>query len=253
VFEKNRAYWDAWSAQYQQAHHDELARRPLAWGVWRIPESDIQVLGDLRGRRVLELGCGAAQWTSALHQLELDVVGLDASTVQLRHARAHASDLAVHPPLVQGDAHALPFGAATFDVVFCDHGAMSFAEPHRALAEVSRILRDEGLFAFCISTPVRDACCDPVTGAFTGRLETDYFTLGPFDDGESVSASLPYGEWIRLFRRESLAIEDLVELQAPARATSTYSDYVGPEWAARWPAEHIWKLRREPRRIGQRT
>jgi len=221
--------------------------------VWRIPESEVQALGDLRSLRVLELGCGAAQWTGALRQLDVDVVGLDASTVQLRHARAHMADLGVNPPLVQGDAHALPFNESSFDVVFCDHGAMSFADPHRAISEASRVLRDGGIFAFCISTPLRDACCDPVTGAFTGRLETEYFTLGPFDDGESVSPSLPYGEWIRLFRRESLAIEDLLELRPPAHATTTYSDYVNVEWAARWPAEHIWKLRRERRGIGQRT
>jgi SAM-dependent methyltransferase len=253
MFDKNRAYWNAWSAQYQQNHHADLARRPLAWGVWRIPESEVQVLGDLRGRRVLELGCGAAQWTCALHQLDIHVVGIDASSEQLRHGRAHAAALAMGPPLVLGDAHALPFLDSTFDVVFCDHGAISFAEPHRAVTEASRVLRDEGLFAFCMSTPLRDACCDPVTGEFTGRLETDYFSLGPFDDGHSVSASLPYGDWIRLFRRESLAVEDLVELRAPASATTTYSDYADADWAARWPGEHIWKLRREPRRVGQHT
>ena len=39
---------------------------PLAWGAWRRPESELQVLGDVTGRDVLELGCGAAQWSAAL-------------------------------------------------------------------------------------------------------------------------------------------------------------------------------------------
>ena len=155
-FEKNRRFWDAHSDGYQARHRGTLARYPLAWGVWRIPESEIGVLGDLRGRRVLELGCGAAQWTCALHAQGSSVVGLDLSGEQLQHARVHARECQVMPPLVQGDAQRLPFADATFDVVFCDHGAMTFASPARTVPEASRILRDDGLFVFCMSTPIRD-------------------------------------------------------------------------------------------------
>jgi hypothetical protein len=37
-------------------------------------------------------------------------------------------------------------------------------------------------------------------------------------------------------------VDDLVELQAPAHARTTYSDFVPAAWAQKWPAEHIWKL-----------
>jgi SAM-dependent methyltransferase len=252
-FEKNRGFWDGYSTAYQERHRATLANDPLAWGVWRIPEAEIGVLGDLAGLRVLELGCGAAQWTCALRSGGFDVVGMDLSAGQLRHARSHALECSTPVPLVQGDAHDLPFGDATFDVVFCDHGAMTFASPERAVRETSRVLRDGGLFAFCMSTPIRDICSDPVTGAFTGHLETDYFTLGPLDDGESVTAQLPYGAWIRLFRRESLRVEDLVELRAPDAPSTTYTDFVPAAWASRWPAEHIWKVRRESRQVGHQT
>ena len=247
MYKKNRGFWDAQSAGYQQEHGATLERQPLAWGVWRIPEADLRVLGDLAGLDLLELGCGAAQWTVALRARGIAVVGFDLSEQQLCHARAHAQQCGVHAPLVHGDAQQLPFCDAAFDVVFCDHGAMTFASPEPAIAEASRVLRDEGLFAFCMSTPIRDLSSDPVTGAFTGRLDSDYFTLGPLDDGTSVTAQLPYGEWIRLFRRHSFRIEDLIELQAPLDAQTTYGDFVERQWARRWPAEHIWKVRRERR------
>jgi len=48
---------------------------------------------------------------------------------------------------------------------------MTFAAPEQVIPEVSRVLRDGGLFAFCISTPLRDICSHPVTGAFIGSLE----------------------------------------------------------------------------------
>jgi SAM-dependent methyltransferase len=244
AFDRNRPFWDAESDAYQRAHGESLARRPLAWGVWRIAESALGVLGDVSGRRVLELGCGAAQWTCGLLQAGAHTVGLDASARQLEHARAYAARLGLRPPLVHGSAEQVPFRDGTFDIVFCDHGAMTFAAPEASVPEAARVLRPGGLLAFCISTPLRDICADPVTFAVTDRLAADYFSLGPLDDGHSVSAQLPYGAWIRLFRRHNLYVDDLIELQAPAGAVTTYADYVPAEWASRWPAEHIWKLRK---------
>lgn len=247
MFSKNRGFWDQLSAEYQAAHGAELTARALAWGVWRIPESEVRALGDLRGRRILELGCGGAQWTAALRQQGMDVVGLDVSSQQLNAARTNVAAAGVSAPLVQASAEDLPFADGTFDVVFCDHGAMSFVAPEWAIPEVSRVLRDDGVFVFCMSTPLRDICAHPVTGAFTGTLDMDYFFLGPFDDGECVSTQLPYGAWIRLFRQHSLIVDDLIELQAPPDARTTYRDYVSAEWASRWPAEHIWKVSRQRR------
>jgi hypothetical protein len=64
--QKNRIDWNRSSDDYQLRHGDVLKDRALAWGIWRIPESDLRVLGDVGGQEVLELGCGAAQWSIAL-------------------------------------------------------------------------------------------------------------------------------------------------------------------------------------------
>jgi hypothetical protein len=62
----------------------------------------------------------------------------------------------------------------------------------------------------------------------------------------SAEFQLPYGEWVRLFRANRLAIEDLIELRPAADATSTYQTYATLGWARDFPAEHIWKVRKEP-------
>jgi SAM-dependent methyltransferase len=237
---KNRAFWNAISTEYQATHGPRLHQHPMAWGVWRIPESQIRVLGHVEDRDVLELGCGAAQWTHALAQAAARATGLDLSDQQLTHARAQTADAS----LVQGDAERLPFCREAFDIVFCDHGATVFASPRAIIPEVCRVLRPGGLFAFCMSSPIRHICFDTTANAVTRRLAADYFGLSTFDDGRSVEYQLPYGEWIRLFRRHQLTVEDLIELQPPARATTTYSDFVPVAWARQWPAEHIWKLRK---------
>jgi len=50
---------------------------------------------------------------------------------------------------------------------------------------------------------------------------------------------------IRVLRGCGFAIEDLIELQAPAAAQShASSDIVAPAWAYRWPSEEIWQARK---------
>jgi SAM-dependent methyltransferase len=211
--------------------------------VWSIPEADLRVLGDVRGKDVLEFGCGAAQWSIALTKLGARSVGLDNSARQLEHARRLMAEASVEFPLVHASAENVPLADASFDVVFCDHGAMTFADPERTVPEAARLLRAGGLFAFSAHTPLHFICWDELADRIGDRLRANYFECTS-DEGEAVAFSRPYGEWIRLFRRHGFAIEDLIELRPPEGATSTYSDYVTYDWARAWPAEQIWRLRR---------
>lgn len=237
----NRAFWDGDSDEYQAAHGDALARAPLAWGAYRIPEDELDVLGDLRDRDVLELGCGAAQWSIALDGLGTRVVGLDVSRRQLRHAR----DASASVPLVLANGEQLPFGEASFDTVFCDHGAISFCEPSVIVAECARVLRPGGVLAFCCTHPLLYLTWDPARQRQSRRLQIPYAELGRMDTGDgTIDWALPPGAWVRLLRTNGFEIDDVLELSAPAGATTTYTEFAPPRWAHRWPAEWIWRARR---------
>ena len=243
--ERNQRAWDARAELYQSLHGPQLAQSGgLAWGVWQLPESQLRVLGEVRDRDVLEFGCGAAQWSIALAAAGARVTGLDLSARQLEHARVLMTQAGVDFPLVHASAEATPFADASFDIVFCDHGAMTFADPHRTVPEAARVLRRGGLLAFSMHTPILDLAW-PVGAEHPGeRLESDYWSLHAIDEpGEPVAFQLPYGGWIRLFREHGLVVEDLLELRPPADATSSYRGVRDLEWARRWPMEHIWRLR----------
>ena len=124
---------------------------------------------------------------------------------------------------------------------------MSFCDPYRTVPEVARVLRAGGRFAFNISTLLRNLCYpvgDPAAPV-SRKLHSKYFGARAFDWGDgTIDYQIPHGEWITLFRDHDLAVEDLLELRAPKRATSTYADYVDHDWARRWPAEEIWKVRK---------
>ncbi len=212
--------------------------------MWSIPEDELHVLGDVHGKDVLEYGCGAAQWSIALAQRGARCVGLDNSARQLEHARRAMAQANVDFPLVHASAEAVPLPDASFDVVFCDHGAMTFADPDRTVPEAARLLRAGGLLAFNAESPLHFICWDQAANAFTDRLVHDYFETLRMEDAGAVSFSRPYGEWIRLFRRHGFAVEDLIELRPPHGASTTYTGFTTYAWARAWPAEQIWRVRR---------
>jgi SAM-dependent methyltransferase len=243
----NRAFWDADADDYQAEHAPELTAAPLAWGVWRVLESELGVLGDVRDLDVLEYGCGGAQWSVALAASGARVVGLDQSRGQLRHARALASTAAHPVPLLCASGEAVPFADGSFDLVFCDHGAMSFCDPDRSVPEVARVLRPGGRLVFSHTTPWPYLAWSKRRDRVTRRLRRSYFGMRRFDDGDgegTIDFQLPYGEWIRCFRTNGFAIDDLIELRAPKHAHTTYVDF-DARWARRWPAEQIWCVRKQ--------
>lgn len=242
---KNRGGWDRYSDEYQAKHGPQLNRWGRAgWGTWSVPESRLQILGDPEGLDVLEFGCGAAQWSINLARRGARMVGMDLSGRQLEHARALIARTRASVPLVQANAERAPFADASFDVVFCDHGAMTFADPGRTVPEAARLLRPGGLFAFNIASLFHFLCYNAETEQVDDRLHVDAFGPLRAEEDDGVDFQLTYGEWIRLFRANDLVIEDLLELRPPQRARSTYDEYVSIEWARRWPAENLWVTRK---------
>jgi SAM-dependent methyltransferase len=241
---RNRRFWDDDSDAYQEVHGADLAARPLAWGAWRRPESELGVLGDVRDQDMLELGCGGAQWSAALTSAGARATGLDLSAAQLRHAQSHCAAQGANVPLVHASGESLPFAANAFDIVFCDHGALSFCDPERTLPEVARVLRPEGMLAFCATHPLVYLTWSSRHERQSRKLHMDYDQLGriAFADG-TIDWVLPSGEWIALLRAHGFDVELLLELSPPADATTTYDEFVPDAWAHHWPAEQIWRAR----------
>jgi SAM-dependent methyltransferase len=242
---QNRAAWDRISDEYQRDHGPQLSKTELLWGGWSIPESELRILGDVAGKDALELGCGAAQMSIVLARAGARPVGLDVSSRQLEHARRLMDEAGVEFPLVQAPAENVPLPDESFDVVFCDHGGMTWADPYRSVPEAARVLRSGGLLAFNMTSPIAEICMDEATGVAGDRLQLDYFSLHRIEGGwGAVGYQLPYGEWIRLLRRSGLVVEDLVDLKPPEGATTTFTGWVPYEWARRWPSENVWKARK---------
>jgi SAM-dependent methyltransferase len=246
---RNRERWNATAEEYQTRNAPQITEQmrtgDLAWGLWGIPESDLNVLGDVDGKDVLELGCGAAQWSIALARRGARPVGLDLSDVQLAHAKRLREEMGVHVPLVHASAEQVPFAEGSFDLVFADHGAFTFANPYRTIPESARVLRSGGLLAFNRAHPINEIAWSMEDDHASDRLVYDYFDTFELTDPDGITEfTLPFGEWIRLFAENGLVVESLIEPRPAAGAVSTYRDDTDLEWSRKWPAEMIWRCRK---------
>jgi SAM-dependent methyltransferase len=101
-------------------------------------------VGLKAGDRVLDVACGAGYVAAAARDHAADVVGLDFSATQVR--LAEQTYPGIH--FTVGDAEALPFSEAQFDVVLNAFGFPHLANPDRAAAEAHRVLKPGGRFAY---------------------------------------------------------------------------------------------------------
>jgi ubiquinone/menaquinone biosynthesis C-methylase UbiE len=112
------------------------------------------IAGYAAGKRVLELCCGSGQGLGYLAHRATQVVGADLSAPLL--AQAHRQ-YGRRIPLVQLDAHTLPFDSGAFDVVAITEALYYFAAPAAVFEECRRILAPGGALTVACVNPDRPA------------------------------------------------------------------------------------------------
>jgi len=242
---RNRELWTRSNADHTDAQAPEAwAQEEITWGMFRVPESEVEVLGDVSGLDVLDLGCGVAYFSAWLARRGARPVGLDVTPAQLETARRMQAETGLSFPLVEASAEDVPLGDASFDLVLSEYGASIWCEPAAWIAEAARLLRSGGRLVFLRNSTLL-ILCSPDEGRVEERLARPQFGMRRLEWDGGVEFHLAHGDWIALLRSAGFDVERLVELQAPAEAADhPYYDFVGAEWARRWPAEEIWVARK---------
>lgn len=217
-----RLWWDGAADAYQSEHGDFLRDVGFVWSPEGVDEADARLLGDVIGKRILEIGCGAGQcgrWLRA--QGVREVVGFDLAWRQLQHSRRIDEQTGHRLPAVQADAQRMPFATDSFDVVFSAFGAFPFVPAaESALAEAARTLRPGGRFVFSVTHPIR--WCFPDDPTEHGLIvQQSYFDRRAYveedEDGRAIYAEHHHtiGDWVRGITSAGLVLRDLVEPEWP--------------------------------------
>jgi SAM-dependent methyltransferase len=136
-----------------------------------------------RGDRVLDLGCGAGRFLTALRDAGADPVGVELAEAAAERARANApgADVRLVDP-----GGSLPLGHGEIDLVWCSEVLEHIPDVAHALLEVRRVLRPGGRLL--------------ATVPFHGRVQAAAIALTRFDAHFD-----PLGQHVRHFTRSSLA------------------------------------------------
>jgi ubiquinone/menaquinone biosynthesis C-methylase UbiE len=127
--------------------YDTLRPTDAAW--WEAFDALVE-LGDLRGRRVLDVGCGTGRLAAALAgEAQSKVWGIDGSAEMVAVAR---ETLPAGVGVRQGSAEALPFRDGWFDRVTMSL-VLHLLDRPRALAEARRVVGDDGRIAISTFHP----------------------------------------------------------------------------------------------------
>lgn len=116
--------------------------------LWRV--ATVRALGITAGDRVLDIAAGTGTSSAAIARAGARVTALDFSPGMVAVGRQR------HPEIefVEGDAQQLPFDDASFDAVTISFGLRNVNDPHRALAEMRRVLVPGGRLVICeFTTP----------------------------------------------------------------------------------------------------
>ena len=101
-----------------------------------------------RGRRVLEVGCGAGVDLARFAKGGAEVVGVDLASSAIDLARANFEQQGLSGEFRVADGEALPFSESSFDFVFA-HGVVQYTtNPQRLVDECRRVLKPGGEAVF---------------------------------------------------------------------------------------------------------
>ena len=195
--EANRAWWDAIRRMRDAgliAKNHDVAAQILAGTSGPCPEQ-VAFLGDLAGKRLLDLGCGDGCELVALARLGAEATGVDNSPVQLAAAQRTADALGVRVRLVEADFLRLPEDLlrGEFDAVFSSHATAWIGDLDRWFAAVRRALVPGGVFVLRGGHALAGFLAP--RGAQRDPDRSSYFEQGPFvQRAERSPAWNPLGE-----------------------------------------------------------
>lgn len=144
-------------ATWATGDFNELARQVMS-----VSEDLCRAVDPHAGERVLDVACGSGNAALAAARRYCQVSGVDYVPALIERAKARATAEGTSIDFRVGDAQALPFENATFDVVMSVFGVMFAPDQEKASSELLRVCRPGGRIALASWMP------DALGGDFFG-------------------------------------------------------------------------------------
>jgi SAM-dependent methyltransferase len=186
--DRSKAYYDDFASTYDRGRDRGYHRV--------IDDLEVGIVAPYaRGASVLEVGCGTGLILQRIAPLAREARGIDLSPGMLAAARARGLDV------LEGSATELPFGDATFDLVYSFKVLAHVPDIGLALREVERVLKPGGIAALEFYNPwsLRYLARRLVGSRRIGRGHDESDIPTRWDSPSDVRGLLPPGLELRRF------------------------------------------------------
>ncbi len=165
-------WWDETSKFYQKS--STIPLRSAHYGPYSPDESAFNLLGRVKGKKILEIGCGGGQCSVAFAKQGAICTALDLSQEQLRYARKLAADNKVAIDFLKGSFQNLgKIKSNSIDIVFSAYALQYSPDLNKVFKQVYRILKKDGIFVFSFDHPFWS-----IINPATHKIADSYFNTG---------------------------------------------------------------------------
>jgi ubiquinone/menaquinone biosynthesis C-methylase UbiE len=204
-----------------------------------------KILGNVKGKKILDLGCGPGLYAKKLSNMGAKVKGIDISKDIVRIAKEENPSL----DLIVGDAEKLPYKNSEFDIVLATLVLGHIPQWDKVLNEINRVLKNKGIFIFSSYNPVTEKT-KRTKWFFRKFYEIkDYFKEGwrftnfGKKDFKKIHHHKTYGTIIKLIIRHGFEILDYEDCKPLKSAEKLYPKQYKKTINA--PHFCVWKLRKK--------
>jgi SAM-dependent methyltransferase len=198
LHQQNRRSWNHATRAHNE-HKGDQAGFLRGGGSTLFPE-EIELLGDVRGKRVVHLQCNSGQDTLSIAALGAQVTGVDISDEAIEFARTLSAGSGIAGTFERSDVYEwLSTTTGQFDIVFCSYGALCWLSDLATWARgVARVLAPGGRLVVVEFHPMVNLFDDdgrigsgPTKGGGGARLD---WAQGIGDYVAASEGALPAGE-----------------------------------------------------------
>lgn len=209
----------------------------------------LKMLGNVKGKKILDWGCGSGIYAKLLTKKGAKVKGFDISKEMIDIAKDANPKL----DLKVGSGNKIPFNE-TFDIVYASLAIHYLDDWNKSLKEINRVLKKGGEFIFSIGNPIHNASKGTIIKGkeyrilgmkdyYAGDKSTADWKLPNGKVSHIETYNKPYGEIIRTLVKHNFEIIDYDDPKPISKAKKINpKEY---EYYRKAPIFSIWKVRKK--------